>query len=69
MGPKLLFLIGIVVTHAAVGAAWMNSAQDPPRAMIPVCTQTPTPVPHYQPQAELLAIHLSTATLADTLQP
>jgi hypothetical protein len=69
MGPKLLFLIGIVVTHAAVGAAFVNRAQNPPHAVVPTCTQPPTLLPHYEPQAELLVLHETVVTLGDRLQP
>jgi len=53
MGPKLLFFLGIVVTHAAVGAALMH--QETPLAQVPVssCVQTPGPLPYFRQQGDL----------------
>jgi len=53
MGPKLLFFLGIVVTHAAVGAALMH--QETPLAQVPVssCVQTPGPLPVFGQQGDL----------------
>jgi hypothetical protein len=55
MGPKLLFILGIVFAHGVVGAAWIR--QDTPTARTPVgsCVNTPLPMPYFQPQRELLA--------------
>jgi len=56
MGPKLLFLIGIVVAHGAVGAVLLS--HDAPRRTAPAttCTRTPEPLPHFEPKRELLAM-------------
>jgi len=53
MGPKLLFFLGIMVTHAAVGAALMH--QETPLAQVPVssCSQTPGPLPYFGQQGDL----------------
>ena len=69
MGPKLLFVLGIVVTHAAVGAAWIGSAEAHPRAAVSTCTNAEEPMPHFAPQAELLAMHVSSVVIGDTLRP
>lgn len=69
MGPKLLFLIGIVVTHGAVGAALMSEEGAPPPSTVSSCIQVPDPPPHFQAQAELLAMRVSTVTATGALQP
>jgi len=58
MGPKLLFVVGIVVAHGALAAGWV--AQEPPkqRLAIGTCVKTPNApnaLPHYSPPRELLA--------------
>jgi hypothetical protein len=55
MGPKLLFVMGIVLAHGVVGAAWLK--QDAPQARSPgsSCVNSPLPMPYFQPQRELLA--------------
>lgn len=56
MAPKLLFFFGILVTHGAVGAALLGP--DSPLAHVPVssCVQSPTPLPYFSQQRELLAM-------------
>jgi hypothetical protein len=68
MGPKLLFVLGIVATHAAVGAALMHEDPEPPVA-VSSCVYAPEPLPPFQAQAELLAMQVSTVTTLDSLQP
>ena len=55
MGPKLLFVIGIIVAHGVLAAGLVN--EDPPkqRASIGSCVRTPGAIPHYSPPRELLA--------------
>jgi hypothetical protein len=57
MGPKLLFVLGIVVAHGALAASWV--AQEAPRhrmAVITSCSQIPTEPLHIAPpQREMLA--------------
>ena len=55
MGPKLLFLVGIVLAHGALAAGWV--AQEPPkqRVALATCVRTPGALPHYSPPLELLA--------------
>jgi hypothetical protein len=58
MGPKLLFVLGIVVAHGALAAGWI--AHEPPkqRVSIGTCVRTPNApnaLPHYSPPRELLA--------------
>jgi hypothetical protein len=68
MGPKLLFVLGIVVTHGALGAAWVRGSA-PEARPISTCANAPAPQPHFEPQAELLAMRVSTVTSLDSLQP
>ena len=65
MGPKLLFVLGIVVAHGAVGAVWLR--QETPVQRLPVtnCVQSPTPLPNFQPKMELLAMWVAPATNED----
>jgi hypothetical protein len=57
MGPKLLFIFGIVVAHGALAAGWM--AQEAPKhraAVVSTCARTPPARPlHIAPPKELLA--------------
>ena len=55
MGSKLLFVMGIVLAHGAVAAAWIK--QDAPQARAPLstCVNTPLPMPYFQPREPLLA--------------
>ena len=56
MGPKLLFFFGILVTHGAVGAALLDRESFLPQAPISTCVQSPTPLPYFGHQSELLAM-------------
>ena len=63
MGPKLLFLFGIVLAHGALAAGWV--AQDAPRhraALISSCTQQPTAPLRIEPRRELLAYAMTAAS-------
>jgi hypothetical protein len=68
MGPKLLFLIGIVATHGAVGAALMRE-ETPRPTPVSSCVYAPEPLPHFQAQAELLAMYVGKVTTGDSMQP
>jgi len=56
MGPKLLFLVGIIVAHGALAAGWVSQEAPARRASIATCVQTPTTAPHFEPPRELLAM-------------
>jgi predicted MFS family arabinose efflux permease len=63
MGPKLLFIFGIVLAHGALAAGWV--AQEAPRhrtALISSCTQQPTAPLHIAPRRELLAFAVTVAS-------
>jgi hypothetical protein len=55
MGPKLLFITGIIVAHGALAAGW--ASQDAPRhrTSIATCVQAPEVLPHFEAPRELLA--------------
>jgi hypothetical protein len=55
MRPKLLFVLGIVLAHGAVGAAWIKQDAPQARTAIASCVNAPLPMPYFQPQRELLA--------------
>jgi hypothetical protein len=71
MGPKLLFIFGIVVAHGALAASWV--AQDAPRhraAVLTSCSQLPTEPLHIAPQREMLAYAVMPANSAsEVLNP
>lgn len=56
MGPKLLFFFGILVTHGAVGAALLDRESLLPQAPVSSCVQSPTPLPYFGHQREMLAM-------------
>lgn len=55
MGPKLLFVVGIILAHGALAAGWV--ATEPPKQRIATatCVRAPSTLPHYSPPHELLA--------------
>jgi hypothetical protein len=57
MGPKLLFLIGIVAAHGAVGAVWVQQEPTAGRAAAAGCVNTAAPLPWFEPPRELVAMH------------
>jgi hypothetical protein len=69
MGPKLLFVLGIVATHGALGAAWMRTEVSEPRGAATTCVNAPAPLPYFQPQSELLAMQVSAVASAAPAQP
>ena len=55
MGPKLLFVLGIVAAHGALAAGWVHQDAPKQRAAIATCVQAPDALPHFDPPRELLA--------------
>lgn len=55
MGPKLLFILGIIVAHGALAAGWVRQDAPKQRASIATCVQVPDTLPHFAPPRELLA--------------
>ena len=65
MGPKLLFVFGIVAVHGAVGAVWMRQETPLQRLPVTTCVQSPAEQPYFQPKMELLAMWVAPATNED----
>ena len=58
MGPKLLFIVGIIVAHGALAAGWIANEPPKQRVSIGTCVRSPdapSALPHYSPPRELLA--------------
>ena len=55
MGPKLLFIAGIVVAHGALAAGWAHQDAPKHRTSITTCVQAPEDLPYFEPPRELLA--------------
>ncbi|HEU5135495.1 MAG TPA: hypothetical protein VFU13_10170 [Steroidobacteraceae bacterium] len=56
MGPKLLFLVGIIVAHGALAAGWVSQEAPGHRNSIATCVQAPAATPHFETPRELLAM-------------
>jgi hypothetical protein len=56
MGPKLLFIMGIVVAHGAVAATLVRQETPKQRVAVSTCVRAPQALPHITPQRELLAM-------------
>ena len=56
MGPKLLFVLGIVVAHGAVAASLVRQETPKQREAVATCVKTPQALPHISPRRELLAM-------------
>ena len=58
MRTKLLFILGIVLTHGAVGAVWIHYETPHTRPVASGCVNNPAPLPYVEPQREILAMYL-----------
>jgi len=68
MGPKLLFVLGIVVAHGALGAALLGQEPHLGRTAVANCVNTSAPLPYFERPRELVAMR--TTPLAEVqLQP
>lgn len=68
MGPKLLFVLAIVLAHGVVAAAWLKQDAPPARNPVSSCVNAPLPMPYFQPQRELLA-HVVIIRAEEQVQP
>jgi len=68
MGPKLLFILGIVVAHGALAAGWLHQEAPTQRNTIATCVQAPDEMPNFDPPKELLA-RLEIEVPTEVLQP
>jgi hypothetical protein len=69
MRTKLLFVMGIILTHGALGAVWLRDEAPRARPMAATCVNTPMPLPYFTPQREMLAMYLVPAHTKETPQP
>ena len=58
MGSKLLFVMGIVLAHGVVAAAWLKQDAPQARASVSTCVNTPLPMPYFQSQRGPLMAHV-----------
>ena len=68
MGHKLLFVLGIVAAHGALGAAWLGQESNPAPSAVANCVNTSAPLPHFERPHELVAMR-TTALAEVRLQP
>ncbi|HET9863847.1 MAG TPA: hypothetical protein VFP37_10425 [Steroidobacteraceae bacterium] len=69
MGPKLLFVLGIVLAHGALGAVWVQQEVAEIHAPVPTCVNSPGPLPWFQPPLEVLAMQIEPANSGDAMLP
>ena len=69
MGPKLLFILGIIVAHGALAASWARQEAHTQRVPIAACVQTPDELPYFEPPRELLARAELPEVELEVLQP
>lgn len=68
MAPKLLFLIGIVLTHGVVGAVLIRE-EVPAPVRVSSCVYGPETPMQFEPQAEMLAMNVATFAPGNVGQP
>jgi hypothetical protein len=69
MKSKLLFILGIVVAHGAVGAGLVHDLTSSPREVALTCVNTPAADPYFAPPGELFAARVVFAPVGDVMQP
>lgn len=69
MGPKLLFVLGILAAHGALGAAWMQAETPKSRSPMTTCARVPAPLPHFEPRRELFAMQVVQVAGWDEMPP
>jgi len=55
MGPKLLFIAGIIAAHGALAASLARQEAPKQRSSITTCVQAPEELPYFEAPRELLA--------------
>ena len=68
MGPKMLFLIGIVLAHGVFAAVLLRQDKPHPAASV-TCVKPPEPTPYFEQKRELLAMVVLTRTSGEQLSP
>jgi hypothetical protein len=69
MRTKLLFVLGIVLTHGALGAVWIHDVTPQAQPVAGSCVNNTTPLPNIEPQREMLAMYLVPAHAQRISQP
>ena len=69
MGPKLLFVMGILLAHGARGAAWLKDASPQPRQAVAACVNTPGAMPDLSPRREILAMLVLPVSFEEPVRP
>ena len=69
MGPKSLFIVGIVVAHGALAAGLARQEGPKHRASIATCVNEPVTAPHFEPPREILAMTAIPIVDVGTRQP
>ena len=68
MGPKLLFIAGIVVAHGALAAGWVHQDAPKQRTSIATCVQTQEDLPYFERPRELVA-RVEIEVIDEAMQP
>jgi hypothetical protein len=69
MRTKLLFVLGIVLTHGALGAVWIHDEAPRMRPLAASCVNSSAPLPYFEPKREMLAMYLVPAHTQEFPQP
>jgi hypothetical protein len=70
MKSKLLFVLGIVIAHGAVGAALSHDLASPQREVAALtCAHTPTADPYFSAPRELLAMAVFPVSAGEATLP
>jgi hypothetical protein len=70
MGPRLLFLFGIIVAHGALAAGWIANEMPAARnTLASTCVNTPAPLPNFTPRFQIYALNLRSPEHDTVMQP
>jgi hypothetical protein len=69
MKSKLLFVMGILLAHGALGAAWIKQEAPQARASLSTCINTPLPMPYFHSPREPLLAHVVSPETEVQAQP
>jgi hypothetical protein len=70
MGRKLLFVLGIIAAHGALGAVWVGQEVPETRPLVGTCVNTSAPLLYFdQQRREILAMHVEVTRIEAALLP
>ncbi len=70
MGPKMLFLFGIVVAHGALAAGWIANEMPTGRAAASgTCVNVPSALPDFSPRFQIYALNTAEPKYDEVMQP